>query len=347
MKQKSSSRLIFYALIVTTLAVCWQLFRDHYREEEREIRTELRKELVAHDPEQARQAALKYGLTPFAPGSGAATARHARPIVLIHGLDDPGKVWVNLAPVLSDQGFQVLIFTYPDDQPIEESARFLARKLAQLRLEGTAKVDIVAHSMGGLVSRELLSASRYELPHPIPGVRKLIMVGTPNHGSELARFRMLSEIRDQVAGFIQQGRIGWLDWVYDGAGEAGVDLIPGSPFLRTLNARPPLKDTELLVIAGVLGHADLEQLSGSLTRYENQLSATARQSLERLLTAIRSVLERVGDGLVTVESARLKDAKFLRVEGNHLSIIRNLLESSDRVPPAIPVILKELTSVDG
>ena len=42
-----------------------------------------------------------------------------------------------------------------------------------------AKIDIISHSMGGLVSRWY---SRFGYKN---NVRKLIMLGTPNHGSEL------------------------------------------------------------------------------------------------------------------------------------------------------------------
>ena len=84
--------------------------------------------------------------------------------------------------------------TYPNDQPIKASAVFFNQQLRQLKHQGIADVIVIAHSMGGLVSREVLT-------HPDTLCRdnechrshvlKLIMVGTPNHGSELARFRTM------------------------------------------------------------------------------------------------------------------------------------------------------------
>jgi hypothetical protein len=57
---------------------------------------------------------------------------------------------------------------------------------------------------------------------------------------------------------------------------------------------------------------------------------------QAIMQSMTSVL---GDGLVTVDSARLEGVPLLTVSGTHLTIIRNLSQSSDRVPPAVPIIL--------
>ncbi len=48
---------------------------------------------------------------------------------------------------------------------------------------GASQVDIVAHSMGGLISRTYINSNSYNTRKD---VRKLIMAGTPNHGSDVA-----------------------------------------------------------------------------------------------------------------------------------------------------------------
>ncbi|NIO09464.1 MAG: acetyltransferase, partial [Deltaproteobacteria bacterium] len=53
----------------------------------------------------------------------------------------------------------------------------------------------------------------------MPAVTALIMVGTPNHGSQLARLRVFTEMRDQLAR-LTKGEINWLGGILDGAGEA-------------------------------------------------------------------------------------------------------------------------------
>ena len=153
------------------------------------------------------------------------------------------------------------------------------------------------------------------------------MVGTPNHGSHLARFRGLGEVREQLSRMMD-GEAGWLDGIFDGAGEAGLDLMPGSPFLTGLNGRPAPAGTSMHVIAGVIGKEEAESL-------EDLLQGSDLAPADPLLVPL---VEQIGDGLVSLASARLEGVPLTRVPGNHLSIIRNLSESSQRVPPALPVI---------
>ncbi|MEO5343001.1 MAG: alpha/beta fold hydrolase [Gammaproteobacteria bacterium SHHR-1] len=305
-----------------------QWLLDAYREEEKQLRGEWREGLLQRFPEQAEQLRQRYGLRPW---GQAAAARQGRALVLIHGLDDPGKVWMNLAPALLQAGFAPWIMHYPDDQPISESAQLLAEQLQWLKAQGVGQLDIVAHSMGGLVSRELLTHPRWR-DADLPRVDQLIMLGTPNQGSELARFRGLAEWRDQFAELLS-GDFHWLGFIFDGAGEAGIDLLPGSRFLQRLNARPNPPHTRLTVIAAELGKADRQRLM-QLARSDEHLAW-----LEPLASSLGNGL---GDGLVTVGSARLPGARFYLLEGSHLSMIRNLLESSPRIPPAVPLVLRLL-----
>lgn len=254
-------------------------------------------------------------------------------IVLVHGLDDPGKVWMNLQPALLQQGYDIWRFEYPDDQPIHESARLLYQELANQKGQLGSNIEIIAHSMGGLVSREMLTHPEFscgECQQQRPVVDRLIMVGTPNGGSELARFRYFSEVRDQLF----SGDFHWLGGFVDGNGEAGENLIPGSQFLIQLNSRPPPSETEYLIIAGVLTTNELSQLTLQLEPLQ-KLNSKIQQISQR-------VIQTLGDGLVSLDSAALEGVPLYKVTGTHLSIIRNVFKSSQRVPPAIPLIEKLL-----
>lgn len=334
----SKKKRLHWILIGILAIVAGQLLLDHFPREERAMREAVRHAVIAHYPDAARAAAARYGLRPYLPEQPPS---RYRPVVLIHGLDDPGKVWMNLAPALTEAGFDVRILTYPNDQPITDSALLLHRELAALYLHGVTELDIVAHSMGGLVARDLLSRSHGNPPGERPKVNRLIMVGTPNHGSELARFRVFAELRDQASALVN-GNLAWLGWIFDGTGEAGLDLLPGSLFLQTLNARPPIDATELSVIAAVLSQIDQAGFAQALASYRDTIPQDAQASIATLPALIDKLLQGIGDGLVTVESTRLPDAQFYLVEGTHLSMIRNVRADSDRIPPAVPIILQIL-----
>lgn len=332
---KTFVKLLLLLLLVT---LSWQLMRTFFSQQEQSFRTEIRETFKNEFKEQAKVAQSRFGMTRLHKSS--LDAPH---VLLIHGLDDPGKVWMNLAPALAGEDYNLWQMTYPNDQPISLSAAEFRTELSHLHASGVGRVTIVAHSMGGLVTREVLTNPDWQcrmdqcLNGPVPQVEKLIMVGTPNHGSELARFRFFAEIREQAARALT-GEAAWLDWIFDGAGEAGIDLIPGSEFLLRLNGRPHPRETQYFVIAGVIGDEERQQLKRKLAKPEYS-EALSVQTIDALSELTDTLLEGIGDGLVTLESAKLQGVPLQVVPGTHLSIIRNISESSERVPPAIPIIL--------
>jgi len=322
-------RFLFAVLVIVVLTAVWQVGRTFLPDQERATRSGIKETIEAVFPEEAAQARARFGLFRL-----KAASPGKREVVLIHGLDDPGLVWMNLAPALHAAGHGVSVMEYPNDQPVRDSARAFFEALQSLSAQGVGSLSIVAHSMGGLVSREMLSNPAFSCEQPacsMPRVRQLIMVGTPNHGSHIARFRGLGELREQVSRMIE-GRAGWLDGIFDGAGEAGLDLIPGSPFLTELNAREHPIGTEMLVIAGVIAKDEAE----SLARLIDDAGLAPDGGM------VVPMAEMIGDGLVSLESATLEGTTLVRVSGTHLSMIRNLSLSSERVPPAIPIILEWL-----
>ena len=228
----------------------WILLTSRYQEEEKALRQQIRHKVKKTFPDQVAQFSQTFGLFEVTGDQGATSDidRHRKTVVLIHGLDDPGKVWQNLSPELVKAGFHVWVMQYPNDQPIVESAHFFFDQLKDLKTRNINRIAIVAHSMGGLISREMLtrpdidyyrSAEHGQVPEvkyaqvakkrQVPDIAMLIMVGTPNHGSQLARFRVFGEIRDHLAR-MTTGETNWLGAILDGAGEAKIDLLPGSRF---------------------------------------------------------------------------------------------------------------------
>lgn len=197
--------------------------------------------------------------------------------------------------------------------------------------------------MGGLVSREMLTDPEINYTGAaasgrVPRVSDLIMVGTPNHGSQLARFRFFMEIRDQAQNLFERD-VPWLQGLLDGTGAAGIDLIPGSHFLTELNSRFHPPGVNLHVIAGMLSPWSKKDIRTFARGLEDRLSGENHQGVRGLEKALNAINNTVGDGLVTVESAGLDNIPLTRVHGSHLTMIRNLTKESKRMPPAIPVIL--------
>jgi pimeloyl-ACP methyl ester carboxylesterase len=140
--------------------VLWHFGLGFFPEQEKELRRQFREAVERQFPDQAAEEASTYGLHKFQPNTAIPQVKAPlkSTIVLIHGLDDPGKVWMNLAPALAVEGFDVWLMRYPNDQPIAASSRFFRDKLRDLKKSSCHKISIVAHSMGGLVSRELLTS---------------------------------------------------------------------------------------------------------------------------------------------------------------------------------------------
>ena len=350
-KTKKKRPWLFFTVSAILLLMTIALSVELPREKEKKLRSEFREAVKSKFPNQAAQVARSFGLNKFETDAEQISGSEpdGRNVLLIHGLDDPGKVWMNLAPALARKNYNVWIMRYPNDQPIHDSALFLFDELRQMKQKGVDRIAIVAHSMGGLVSREMLTSPDILFwtsvaENKVPRVLALIMVGTPNHGSELARFRLFGEIRDQWAQ-MTAGRGHWLRGILDGAGEAKIDLLPGSKFLESLNARPNPKGVNMLIIAGIASPWGRDEIENFVTTARNKIPDNRQENLREIEIFLNSMTEGLGDGLVTVDSTRLNGVAHKTVRGTHLSMIRNISEGSRRLPPAVPIIVDHLEQV--
>jgi pimeloyl-ACP methyl ester carboxylesterase len=256
-------------------------------------------------------------------------------VILAHGLDEPGDLWTNLAPELASMGFRVIDFRYPNDQPVHESSLFLATELDSMLGSETFPdgIHLIGHSMGGLVLREFLthpelfSVAEWKSECP---VRTLIQLGTPNHGSWLSTYRLPVELRDHL--FKDYGFDALLAMIWDGAGEAQVDLKPGSAFLKELNDRPFPSSIYWAGIAGTGSPANLQQIREWSGRKENKLS----ESLSDLQATFPELFAGTGDGCVSVDSLHCDDMSAIYyVDAHHRSMVRS---NGKEIPPAIPLV---------
>jgi pimeloyl-ACP methyl ester carboxylesterase len=102
-------------------------------------------------------------------------------VVLIHGIIRSSKSFNKMAVRLQAEGYQVFAFDYPSTRvSLSESAAYLGRCLESL--EGIEEINLVVHSMGGLVVRCYLQ----EHERPDPRLHRMVMMGVPNQGAGMA-----------------------------------------------------------------------------------------------------------------------------------------------------------------
>lgn len=154
-------------------------------------------------------------------------------VVLLHGLWRTELSMMALEWALEDAGYTVANVTYPSLlYPIQELAQMAVEAgVEECREQGFSQVHFVTHSLGGILVRQYLETGE------IAGLRRVVMMGPPNQGSQLADFvhslEMLRPLEPQAIAQLTTGeesvplQLGPVDF------ELGV--IAGN-----VNRRPPL-----------------------------------------------------------------------------------------------------------
>jgi pimeloyl-ACP methyl ester carboxylesterase len=137
------------------------------------------------------------------------------PVVLVHGFNSDAAAWSAYDGFLRSVHPGWLSFAVGDGQAhgvmdtgsltapdtpantIAENAAILAEYIEGVRDRSNARhVDIVAHSMGGLISREYIHDWMPMADDSKPLVSQLVMLGTPNAGSPCAQIMNLAGMRE-------------------------------------------------------------------------------------------------------------------------------------------------------
>lgn len=163
------------------------------------------------------------------PASGADPIRG---VVLLHGFAGwPGLMWP-LARSLSREGYRPFLPFYPSWRwPLDRIVGHLASRVERFTEEVGGPVHFVGHSMGGLVARALIQRQRPAT------LSRVVMLGTPNAGSEIAdmltRYRVSRFILGQAEAALITRRDRRLIEML-GSVDYPVGVIAGSrPFLHT------------------------------------------------------------------------------------------------------------------
>ena len=198
---------------------------------------------------------------------------------------------LNAIPI---EGYTHVPFEYPSTRvPLEQSASFLHSLLESLT--DVSEISFVVHSMGGQVVR------RYLKDHRDPRLHRMVMLGTPNNGAELADMLKNNLVYRTIYG------------------PAGQELVTDK--LGTIKSLP-IPDFEFGIIAG--GRGD-DRGFNRLLRGDNDGTVTVASA--RLAGA--------------VDYLRVpKIHSFLMSDAAAIAAVRHFLEhgrfSPDRPPEPIP-----------
>lgn len=140
---------------------------------------------------------MLFGAAYDAAAEGAIAEGERRPIVLLHGFALTQTSWLVLGRRLARRGLGPLFgTTYFSLQSVRTSAEHLALFVEEVAARtGAERVDIVAHSMGGVVARyyieRLGGAAR---------LGRLVTIASPHGGTRMGRFGVAAGARDLAIG---------------------------------------------------------------------------------------------------------------------------------------------------
>ncbi|QDU08433.1 alpha/beta fold hydrolase [Gimesia aquarii] len=106
-------------------------------------------------------------------------------VILIHGIIRSSKSFEKMKRACQKTGRLVVPFDYPSTQcTIPENAKYLEKVINSLK--GIEEIELVVHSMGGLVVRSWIAQQTTVDPR----IKRMVMLGVPNRGANMAdRFR--------------------------------------------------------------------------------------------------------------------------------------------------------------
>jgi pimeloyl-ACP methyl ester carboxylesterase len=175
-------------------------------------------------------------------------------LLLVHGWTARPKVWTEFIQKIQQETdlpySDIWTFGYNSSWGIQQNAEILAQQIESIANE--VPIDIVAHSMGGLVSRSMIEQyGGAEL------INKLITVGTPHKGSPLAVSRYLLGAIVNTTGDDE-------DYIlYNHVSQGFNDLNTNSSFIAQMEALevPPLP---YYAIAATNDPSSWKQVSGQI-----------------------------------------------------------------------------------
>jgi pimeloyl-ACP methyl ester carboxylesterase len=150
------------------------------------------------------------------------------PVVLVYGIGGSPQDWSYFMDHFDHSHFQLWFYHYPSGMRLGRIAEGLAASLEVLKERyGLAQCDVVAHSMGGLVSDEAIREAVSE--EGVDFIPKFVSISTPWGGHKAASLGVK---------YLKKPVPSWLD------------VAPDSDFLKSIYADPLPPDTRHDLIYG-------------------------------------------------------------------------------------------------
>ena len=139
------------------------------------------------------------------------------PVLFVHGINGSPQNFKTLIERLDQRRFQPWVYYYPSGASLPNVASHLTQTMRQLQVQyGFKSFAVVAHSMGGLVSRGFLQ--RYREGGGAAAVPLFVSISTPWDGHKAAEWGAKAPI---------------------GSARVFTDMAPNSEYLKSLYGRDP------------------------------------------------------------------------------------------------------------
>lgn len=117
-------------------------------------------------------------------------------VIVLHGLFCSSRIMKRLMNYLSKAGFKVIGLSYPSrTRLLPEIAKMVAKQITLLS-DPKEQIHFVAHSMGGIVVRQLFR----DYPEIQKRIGRVVMLGAPNQGCEMAEVALRIPLGKKIGG---------------------------------------------------------------------------------------------------------------------------------------------------
>ena len=180
------------------------------------------------------------------------------PVLFVHGINGTPQNFRTLIERIDQRRFQPWVYYYPSGAALPQVADHLTQTMRKLQVQyGFRSFAVVAHSMGGLVSRGFLQ--RYREGGGNAAVPLFVSIATPWDGHKAAEYGTKAPVVVRV-------------WT---------DMAPGSVYLKSIYEKDPGVPHYLLFTFRQEGVSLGEASDGTVT-VASQLRAAAQQGATRV-----------------------------------------------------------------